>query len=69
VRSDFRRKGIALGLKVRGIAFAQQHGYETIITRGNPANAPITALNTRLGFVQQPAVIHFRRAWTRDMLT
>lgn len=63
VSSDYRRKGIALALKVRGIAFAQAHGFHTIVTRGNPANVPIMALNARLGFVQQPAVIHFKRAW------
>lgn len=63
VRSDQRRRGIGLVLKGRGIAFAQANGYHTIISRANPANLPIMALNARVGFVQQPTVIHFRRAW------
>jgi mycothiol synthase len=57
VLAEYRGHGIALALKVATVAFAQQHGYEKIITWIETNNAPMISLATRLGFVQQPGGI------------
>lgn len=57
VLAEYRGHGIALALKVATIAFAQQHGFQTIITWIETNNAPMLSLAARLGFVQQPGGI------------
>lgn len=59
VKRAYRRKRIALALKLRGIAYAKAHGYKTLKTWNDTYNAAMLALNTRLGFVRQLAVIEF----------
>ena len=51
VRSDCRHLGIATALKARGILFARSEGYERIVTYVDSTNAPMAALNKKLGFV------------------
>lgn len=59
VRRSYRRKGIALALKLRSIACAKEQGYSTIETDNASTNKPMLAINERLGFIQQPAWIVF----------
>jgi mycothiol synthase len=54
-RAAYQRRGIALTLKLKGIAYAKQHKYKTVTTTNNASNEPIIRLNTKLGFVRQPA--------------
>jgi GNAT superfamily N-acetyltransferase len=61
VRREHRRKGIALALKLKGIAFAQAHGYRTIKTWNESNNRVMLSINERLGFVKQPAWITFAK--------
>jgi GNAT superfamily N-acetyltransferase len=61
VRRAYRGMGVATALKVRGIAQARAGGYATIRTWNDTANAPILALNDKLGFVRQPALIFFEK--------
>jgi len=61
VRRAYRRRGIALALKLRGIAYARQHGYTNVRTTLDSSNQASRAMNERLGFVKQPAWIVFAR--------
>lgn len=55
VRREYRKRGIALGLKLRGIAFARECGIQQIKTWNEANNRSMLAINERLGFVKQPA--------------
>ncbi len=57
VREDHRRQGIATGLKVLALTWAKQHGYEEVRTQNGVGNAPMLAINERLGF--EPEAIDF----------
>ena len=59
VKRAYRRRGIALALKLRGLAYAGVGGHPTIRTRNATTNAGMLALNQRLGFVKGPARITF----------
>jgi GNAT superfamily N-acetyltransferase len=54
VKQPYRHSGLALALKVRSIAYAKAHGCRAIRTSNDALNAPVLALNERLGFVRQP---------------
>jgi GNAT superfamily N-acetyltransferase len=62
VKRAYRGLGLATALKVRGIELARARGYGTVRTWNDTANAPILALNDRLGFVRQPSLIFFDKA-------
>jgi GNAT superfamily N-acetyltransferase len=57
----YRRRGIALALKVRGLAYARDHGYDWIKTDSAVQNTAMRGLNRRLGFVEYPAWVFFRK--------
>jgi GNAT superfamily N-acetyltransferase len=59
VHPQYRRRGIALALKLRTIAYARTHGYRHIQTGSNAVNAPMLHLNAALGFEPQPARITY----------
>lgn len=51
VRADCRHQGIATALKAHGVRLAQERGYARIVTYVDTTNAPMAALNQKLGFV------------------
>jgi mycothiol synthase len=57
VRREARGKHIALALKVACLEWAKTNGYPEIRTWNDSNNAPILALNIKLGFKQCPAWI------------
>jgi mycothiol synthase len=50
VKRDYRGKHVALALKIRSIAFAKKNGYTLIRTDNDSRNAPMLAINNKLGF-------------------
>jgi GNAT superfamily N-acetyltransferase len=61
VRREYRRRGIALALKLRGIAYARVQGRPTIKTWNESNNRPMLSINEALGFVKQPAWVSYAR--------
>lgn len=59
VKRSHRRRGIALALKLRAIAWAREQGVTTIKTDNESNNRAMLSINERLGFVMQPAWIDF----------
>ncbi|HET6317721.1 MAG TPA: GNAT family N-acetyltransferase [Chloroflexota bacterium] len=59
VRREYRRRGIALALKVRALSFAKAAGYRRTVTDNASINQPMLAINHQLGFARHPAWIHY----------
>jgi GNAT superfamily N-acetyltransferase len=59
VRRPYRRRGIALAMKLRAIAYARAHGHPVIRTENETGNRGMLSINERLGFVKQPAWVSF----------
>ncbi len=59
VKPEYRRNGIGIAMKVRGIRYAQAHGYTLIMAENDAKNIPMLTMNARLGFVRKPATITF----------
>ncbi len=63
VRWPFRGRGIATALKVTTISYARTHGVREVRTWNEINNAPILAINTKFGFVRQPAWVTYARVF------
>jgi GNAT superfamily N-acetyltransferase len=57
---DWRGRGVAASLKRATIGWAIEHGLEWLETGNDVANAPMRALNARLGYRPLPDYIEFR---------
>jgi mycothiol synthase len=64
-RREWRGKKIALALKVKNILWAKKMGIAQIKTFNDDVNRPMLAINEKLGFVKQPAWVHFVRHFER----
>jgi GNAT superfamily N-acetyltransferase len=60
VRSQ-RRRGIAKALKRTQLAWAAKHGYRRLVTYTQEENDAMRVINTKLGYVGEPAWILVRR--------
>jgi mycothiol synthase len=61
IRRQYRRKGIALALKVRAVRFAYENGHPAIQTSNEVNNRPILSINERLGFKRLPDWVYFEK--------
>jgi ribosomal protein S18 acetylase RimI-like enzyme len=61
VDPDYRGRGIALAVKVRSVAAAGALGATRMGTNNLSINAPILALNDKMGYVRQPGLWLMRR--------
>lgn len=59
VRREYRRRGVALALKVRATSYAATLPYKTLRTWNATTNDAMLSINIALGFKRQPAWIFF----------
>jgi RimJ/RimL family protein N-acetyltransferase len=59
IHAEYRGRGIALALKLKTIAYAQQHGFHEIRTAVESNNPSMLAINAKLGFAQGPVLVLF----------
>lgn len=59
VRRAYRRKGLALAMKLRAVLWAKQVGCREIRTFNESNNRAMLSINEAMGFVKQPAWIDF----------
>jgi GNAT superfamily N-acetyltransferase len=65
----FRGRGIASALKLATIAWAIEHGLAVLETGNDEANAPMRAVNARLGYGPMPDEIAMRGPLFDGMMT
>jgi mycothiol synthase len=63
VRRAYRRRGIALALKVRALQFGKAGGYMCVQTENESNNRGMLAINDELGFVKNPAWVHYFKSF------
>lgn len=61
VRPAVANRGIATALKLVGVCWAQGEGLHTMRTHNDTRNAPMIAINRKLGFVDEPGWIYVRK--------
>ena len=54
VKRSYRRRGIALALKLRIVRWAKENGFDSIRTENDVTNRPMLSINERLGFYKLP---------------
>jgi GNAT superfamily N-acetyltransferase len=63
VKRAYRRRGIAFALKIRSLEFAKAHGYKRVQTENELNNQGMLAINDELGFVKNPAWVHYLKSF------
>lgn len=66
VKPQYRRLGIGLAMKIRGIAYAKATGHTTIMAENDAKNSPMLAMNEKLGYVRKPDLITYEKQLKPD---
>jgi len=61
---EYRRRGVAMALKVLTIEYAQRCGFTQISTWVESTNTGMLAINERLGFTRRPGMVVYRQDLT-----
>lgn len=61
----YRGRGIATALKLQALRYAKIHGFTMLKTFNDITNQPMLAINTKLGFVRQPAAMRMEKRLNR----
>ena len=61
---EYRRRHIALALKLAAIRYALRHGARSLSTHNDAANGPMLARNQQLGYVPEPGRYTLRKTVT-----
>jgi GNAT superfamily N-acetyltransferase len=64
VRREYRRRGIAMALKLRTVEYAKEHDFRVIKTWNNSNNVGMLHINQKLGFARRPAWITLEKELT-----
>jgi GNAT superfamily N-acetyltransferase len=67
VRKEYRRRGIALALKLSVMDYARKHGAETIKTWNASTNVAMLSLNEKLGYHRKVGWIFFEKSFSSPM--
>jgi len=63
VKRAFRRRGVALAMHVRALAYARAHGYARIVSSTAAVNVGMRSLYERLCFVRQPDWLQMEKVY------
>lgn len=62
VEPDYRGRGLALAIKVVALEYARSIGAEAIYTSNHSVNAPMLAVNRKLGYLPEPGTFQMTKS-------
>lgn len=63
-RPKFRRRGVATAMKVLGMQWAKEHGFQSIGTTNDAANTDMISINQKLGYIAKSARLQIEKTFS-----